>query len=200
MPVMPGKMAELRATLGLPEADCKNVDFETLRVWGGLKPGLKMKDIEALFQRIKLEEPAAAAEAPVADKAAAPKKAEQQRKQEPKKDAEPLPEGVICIDDFCKVQLRTAKVLEAERIPNADKLLKLKIEVGAETRPLVAGIAKFYAPEEMVGKTIIIVANLKPRKLMGIESQGMLLAAKDAEGNLKLATIEGGFASGCSVG
>jgi methionyl-tRNA synthetase len=195
LPVMPAKMAELRATLGVDDA--AGVDFESLKVWGGLKPGSKMKDIEALFQRIKIEEP----EAPKAAAATeAPKKSEAKKREEPKKAEEPLPEGVITIDDFCKVQLKTAKVLEAERIPNADKLLKMKIEIGSETRPLVAGIAKFYAPEEMVGKTIVVVANLKPRKLMGIESQGMLLAAKDETGALKLATIEGGFKSGCGVG
>ena len=195
LPVMPTKMAELRSTLGL--SDTVEVDFETLKVWGGLKPGSKMKDIEALFQRIKLEEAVPVPAAEAVKKTDAPKKVE--AKAEPKKDVEPLPEGVITIDDFCKVQLKTAKVLEAERIKGADKLLKLKIEVGGETRPLVAGIAKHYTPEEMVGKTIVIVANLKPRKLMGIESQGMLLAAKDGDA-LKLIGVEGGFKSGCGVG
>jgi len=188
IPVMPAKMAELRATLGIQE---QSVDFASLKSWGGLKPGSQMRDIDALFLRIKPEEK------PAEPVAVAPAKAEEPKA--PAKAVEPLPEGVICIDDFCKVQLKTAKVLEAERVKGADKLLKLKIEVGSETRPLVAGIAKFYTPEEMIGKTIVIVANLKPRKLMGVESQGMLLAAKDGE-SLKLVTVEGGFKSGCSVG
>ncbi len=191
LPVMPAKMTELRATLGIQ--DPANVDFESLKGWGGLKPGSQMRDIEALFLRIKPEEK------PITVESVSVKAAVVEAPKAPAKDAEPLPEGVIIIDDFLKVQLKTAKVLEAERVKGADKLLKLKIELGSETRPLVAGIAKFYTPEEMLGKTIIVVANLKPRKLMGIESQGMLLAAKDGD-SLKLVTVEGGFKSGCSVG
>jgi methionyl-tRNA synthetase len=196
LPVMPAKMAELRETLGLSG----EVDFESLKVWGGSKPGAKMKDITALFQRIKIEEPVEEPK-PEAKDAKKVAKDAPSKKDAPKKEAEPLPEGVIVIDDFLKVQLRTAKVLEAERLEGSDKLLKMKIEVGAETRPLVAGIAKHYAPEQMIGRTIIVVANLKPRKLMGVESRGMLLAAKDeATGELKLVGVEGGFKSGCGVG
>lgn len=183
LPVMPGKMAELRRTLGLPETECVSATFDSLRTWGGLKPGLKMKDIEALFQRIKIEERPVEAKT----EAAASKKEE-------------TLEGLITIDEFFKTQLRTAKVLEAERIKGADKLLKLKIELGSETRQLVAGIAMHYAPEDVVGRTIVVVANLKPAKIRGIESQGMLLAAKDGS-TLKLVSIDGGaFPSGSSVG
>ena len=81
----------------------------------------------------------------------------------------------------------------------ADKLLKLSIEVGSETRQLVAGVAQYYSPEAIIGKTIVIVANLKPAKIRGIESQGMLLAAKDGN-NLKLVTIDGDMPSGVSIG
>ena len=105
----------------------------------------------------------------------------------------------ITIDEFFKTQLKTAKVLTAEKVEGADKLLKLSIEVGTEIRQLVAGVAQFYTPEEIVGKTIVIVANLKPAKIRGIESQGMLLAAKDG-GNLKLVTIDGDMPSGISIG
>ena len=87
----------------------------------------------------------------------------------------------IEIADFAKVDLRVAKVLEAERVEGADKLLKLQVDLGTEQRQIVAGIAKQYAPEELVGKKIIVVANLKPAKLRGIESNGMLLAASDTE-------------------
>ncbi|HUM41312.1 MAG TPA: methionine--tRNA ligase subunit beta, partial [Nitrospira sp.] len=87
----------------------------------------------------------------------------------------------ITIDDFMKVQLKAAKVLAAERVPKSDKLLKLQVSLGAEQRQIVAGIGKKYEPEALVGKTIVIVANLKPAKLMGIESQGMVLAAGDSE-------------------
>lgn len=87
----------------------------------------------------------------------------------------------ITIDDFMKIQLKSAKVLAAERVPKSEKLLKLQVSLGAEQRQIVAGIGKKYEPEALVGKTIVIVANLKPAKLMGIESQGMVLAAGDSE-------------------
>ena len=87
----------------------------------------------------------------------------------------------ITIEDFQKIQLKTAKVLSAERVPKSEKLLKLQVSVGAEQRQIVAGIGKRYEPDSLIGKTIVIVANLKPAKLMGIESQGMVLAAGDTE-------------------
>ena len=87
----------------------------------------------------------------------------------------------ITIDEFMKVQLKTAKVLTAERVPKSEKLLKLQVSLGSEQRQIVAGIGKKYEPETLIGKTIVIVANLKPAKLMGIESQGMVLAAGDSE-------------------
>lgn len=87
----------------------------------------------------------------------------------------------ISIDDFMKIQLKAATVLAAERVPKSEKLLKLQVSLGAEQRQIVAGIGKKYEPEALVGKTIVIVANLKPAKLMGIESQGMVLAAGDSE-------------------
>jgi methionyl-tRNA synthetase len=87
----------------------------------------------------------------------------------------------ITIDDFQKIQLKTAKVLTAERVPKSEKLLKLQVSIGNEQRQIVAGIGKKYEPESLIGKTIVIVANLKPAKLMGVESQGMVLAAGDSE-------------------
>ena len=87
----------------------------------------------------------------------------------------------ITIEEFQKIQLKTATVLSAERVPRSEKLLKLQVSIGSEQRQIVAGIGKKYEPESLVGKTIIVVANLKPAKLMGIESQGMVLAAGDSE-------------------
>jgi methionyl-tRNA synthetase len=95
--------------------------------------------------------------------------------------AAPPATAQITIDDFMKIQLKTAKVLTAERVPKSEKLLKLQVSLGTEQRQIVAGIGKKYEPESLVGKTIVIVANLKPAKLMGIESQGMVLAAGDSE-------------------
>ena len=99
-----------------------------------------------------------------------------------------------------KIQLRTAKVLSAERVPKSEKLLKLQVSLGegAEPRQIVAGIGKKYTPEDLIGKTIIIVANLKPAKLMGIESQGMVLAGEGGQG-LGLVTPERDLPPGAKV-
>ena len=97
---------------------------------------------------------------------------------------------MITIDDFKKVDLRIAKVLEAERVPKSEKLLKLQISIGSEKRQLVAGIAQHYKPEDLIGKKIVVVANLQPAKLMGQESQGMLLAASNSEGKLTILSTE----------
>lgn len=117
----------------------------------------------------------------------------------PKQDA--APENVatlVDINDFAKIQLATAKILAAEPVPNTDKLLKLRVECNGE-RQIVAGIAKFYKPEDLIGKCIIIVANLKPAVLCGVESFGMLLAAKRKK-ELRLLTVDGELPPGTSVG
>ena len=114
---------------------------------------------------------------------------EKQKQEEPK---------YLSIDDFKKVELKSAKVTAAERVEGADKLLKLQIEVGAEKRQLVAGIAQHYTPEELIGKTIIIVANLQPAKIRGVESQGMLLAVNDGN-TLSLLTSDKNVDSGKPV-
>jgi methionyl-tRNA synthetase len=97
-----------------------------------------------------------------------------------KKKAEPMAPQ-IGIEDFARVDLRAARVISAEKVAKADKLLKLEVDIGHETRTVVAGIARLYAPEDLVGKTVILVANLKPAKLMGIRSEGMVLAAVDGK-------------------
>ncbi len=119
--------------------------------------------------------------------------------------ARPAPAGapagvaLIGIDDFSRVRLRTARVLAAERVPDADRLLKLQIDLGDEQRQIVAGIAKSYAPEQVVGKTIVVVANLEPAEIRGVRSDGMLLAAKTKKA-LRLITIDGDLPPGASVG
>lgn len=94
---------------------------------------------------------------------------------------QPADSGLITFDDFAKVQLRVGRVLEAAPHPNADKLLVLKVDIGTETRQICAGIRANYPPEQLVGKNIILVANLAPRMMRGLESQGMLLAASNAD-------------------
>ncbi len=191
-PVMPRKMAELRRILGLPEAECETSRIADLADESNVLSGLAMQDSEGLFPRvlIEVEDTPAAAEAP---KPAAKTPASQK--------SEAAPEGVQLINfaDFSRVQLKTAKVLEAEKVEGADKLLKLQIDVGGERRQLVAGVALYYTPEQMVGKTIVIVSNLEPAKIRKIESQGMLLAAKVGN-ELRLITTDGEIASGAGVG
>ena len=93
---------------------------------------------------------------------------------------------MISIEDFKKVELKVARVLEASRVEGSDKLLKLKVDIGNEQRQIIAGIGKSYQPEALLSREIIIVANLEPRSLMGLESQGMLLAANDENGPIIL--------------
>jgi len=137
--------------------------------WGGLTPGKSLNKHDALFPRIDV------------------KKLEKPSQSNGKKTE---PNNVITFDEFQNVELKTAKVLEAEKVDSADKLLKLQVEVGDEKRQLVAGIAKFYKPEELVGKMIVVVTNLKPATIFGLESYGMLLAAKKGK-DLTLITIDG---------
>ena len=103
-------------------------------------------------------------------------------------------------EDFEKMDIRTATVLEAERVPKTDKLLKLTIDTGLDKRVIVSGIAEFYSPEDMVGKQICILANLKPRTIRGIESHGMILMAKQSDGTMRFITPQDAVANGAVVG
>ena len=105
----------------------------------------------------------------------------------------------MSIDEFAKIELRVAKVLTAERVPKSKKLMKLWIDLGYEQRTVVAGIAEAYEPDQLVGRTIVIVANLKPAKLMGIESNGMILAASGDDGRPLLLSAEDGAEPGMRV-
>ena len=105
----------------------------------------------------------------------------------------------ITIDDFDKVQIQVGEVIKCEPVPKAKKLLVSQIKIGAETRQIVSGIAKYYKPEEMVGKKIAVITNLKPCKLCGVESQGMILAAGDDEGNLSVVTVDKDIVSGSEI-
>ena len=120
------------------------------------------------------------------------------QKEEPKKEVE-IPEvDEITIDDFMKVELRVAEVLEVEPVKKADKLLKLQLDLGYERRQVVSGIAQYYKPEELVGKKVICVTNLKPVKLRGELSQGMILAGSN-DGVLSVATVDDSLPNGSKV-
>ena len=121
-----------------------------------------------------------------------------EKKKEKSKMTEQGVAEVIGIEDFAKVQLKVGKVLSAERVEKSEKLIKLKVDTGEE-RQIVAGIGKAYDPDYLVGKKIVVVANLKPAKLMGIESQGMLLAATDEDGTLSILGLDRDVHQGARV-
>ena len=107
---------------------------------------------------------------------------------------------VVSFDDFCKVDIRVGKVLECEKVPKADKLLKFKIDDGMGGRTIVSGIAKYYKPEDLVGKEVCFIANFEPRKLKGVDSKGMILSAENADGSLVVIGPQGEVKPGCKVG
>jgi methionyl-tRNA synthetase len=164
--------------------------------WGGLKPGTVTRKGDPIFPRIDVKREAASAEMEISVK-------EPQVQAEASKAAKPAAEGgqdnLIDISEFAKLELVVARVISAEKHPNADKLLKLKVDTGDGQRQIVAGIAKHYRPEELVGRNVIIVANLKPAVLRGERSEGMLLAATSADGTLEIVSVSGQIAPGSRV-
>ncbi|MFN5844727.1 MAG: methionine--tRNA ligase subunit beta, partial [Flavobacteriia bacterium] len=107
--------------------------------------------------------------------------------------------NAIGFDDFTKMDIRLGTILEAEKVEKADKLLKLTVDTGIDKRTIVSGIAEHYSPEEIVGKTVQVLLNLEPRKIRGIESQGMVLMAEDENGTLSFLVPEKGFTAGGGV-
>ncbi len=168
LPFIPATAEEILDTLGTDHRD-----FESLSAFGALVPGGEVGDSRVMFARLDEEKELAAFEAErQAQLAEAAAKEAAEAKPE-------RPEGcaLIGIEDFMNVELRTAKIIACEKVPKAKKLLKLQVDLGYEERQVVSGIAKWYAPEELIGKKIILVANLKPATLCGIESNGMILAS-----------------------
>ena len=179
-PYMPTTAGKLWQQLNLP-GTIEELRLADIEKWGGTPANMHIGQAQQLFPRIEVEK----VEQPVKE---AKNKAEKQKSKKDKQ-KESQPEGEISIDDFAKIQLRVAKVLEAEAVPKADKLLKLKIDLGDEQRELVSGIAKQYKPEELVGKNVIVVANLKAAKIRGVVSHGMVLAASAGD-DLQLVTVD----------
>jgi methionyl-tRNA synthetase len=194
-PIIPDSTAKIFTQLGL--GDITTTDLNSLR-WGQMNAGTRLGTIEAVFPRAdksaiermqQMEEdrknaaeaasatPAATGAAPSAGAGAAPLPQSAEVGTSSPAPAAPY----ITIDDFLKVELRVGTVLTAEKVEKADKLLRLTVDIGTEVRQIVAGIAKAYAPETLLGRKVVIVANLAPRKLRGIESQGMIVAASLGE-------------------
>ena len=190
-PTMPRTPARIFEQLGV--SDPALCSFESTSRFGVLPAGGRVQKGEALFPRIDIKKELAAI---VPTPAAQPVP-------EAKPNAEKAQDdGLITIDDFARVRLRAARVTAAEKVEGADKLLKLTLSLGAgePERTVVSGIAKFYTPEEMVGKQVVVVANLRPAKLRGIRSEGMILCASDAQDKtLKLVTVEPGVEDGADI-
>jgi len=184
-PLLPHVAGLIRAQLGLGDAPLADWAHETR--WGGLPGGLKTEEAQPIFPRIDTKKNAApAAQKP--KKETTPKMAETTPAPTTEAPAAattaPQAPATITIDDFAKVQLKIGEIKTADRVEGATKLLRLTVDIGEEApRQILAGIAESYAPEDLPGRKIVVVANLAPRKLRGFESQGMLMAATDAEGH-----------------
>lgn len=164
-PVMPGAVLKMASGLALAPDDPRVSSLEKGGTWGLMIPGTQLNSIDALFPRLDKE--------PQQGKTKDKKKQKAQKK----KGNEAEGEGLISFDDFQKIDLRVAEITAAEQVKKSDRLLKLTVNA-PEERTIVAGIAEHYSPDELIGRQVVIVANLKPAKLMGIQSQGMVLVAK----------------------
>ena len=182
-PAMPAKCSTLLSALGVQTQSVRDGAR-----WGLMPPGTVVdSDPPILFPRIDTGNQAWSTKPqaePTKTKGKEPKVSD---------------DNLISFEEFGRVDLRVAEVLTAERVPKTDRLLKLGVCIGAEERTIVAGIATSYEPEQMIGRKVILVANLKPAKLRGIESQGMLLAAEDDAGHLSLVEVPSDTSSGAKV-
>ena len=191
-PFMPETTAKIRKQFNAPE-----LTLEDLTKFGNYVSGTKVTDApEILFARLDINEIM-----PKVEEIRAKQRAEAGVTEEPQAEAgidvEKKPE--ISIDDFMKVQLRVGEILKCEEVPKSKKLLCSQVKIGSEVKQIVSGIKQHYSAEEMVGKKVVVVTNLKPAKLAGVLSEGMLLCAEDAEGNLSLLTPEKNMPNGAEI-
>lgn len=177
---IPETSEKLAAALGI-----KNAALDELNGFGGLTAGVKVGEAALLFARIDSEKMLAEIEKENAAKA------------KPAIELEPF-KGEIDFEKFLELDIRVGKVLECEPVPKSNKLLRFTIETGSETRQILSGIAKYYKPEDLVGKNVLFIANLPVRKMMGLESHGMILSA-EYKGDLVLTTVAGDIQSGAQI-
>ncbi len=205
-PTMPRTPERIFAQIGVTDEALKT--WASVKVFGGVVPGSKVHKGEALFPRIDVAKELELLEA---EKQAALDHAKEMAEKDAKQNELPAPvdeektvftqRDLIQFEDFEKVQLVVAKVLKCEKVPKADKLLMSTLKVGDTERVVVSGIAKFYTPEEMVGKKVVLLANLAPRKIRSVESNGMLLCAANADDSkLSLLTVDSDMEDGCEIG
>ena len=199
-PFMPRTPEKIWAQFGITRGEV--TAWDTIHEFGTLTRTLTAKKGENMFPRIDKEKELAILEAhaPTEAKEEDNKAKESKDKGASKADKESVKEvSEITIDDFAKLELKVGEVVACEKVPKADKLLVSQIKIGEETRQIVSGIAAYYSPEEFVGKKVVVVTNLKPVKLRGIMSEGMVLCASDAEGNLVAVGPLGEMVSGAIV-
>jgi methionyl-tRNA synthetase len=192
-PVIPGTTSRVFAMLGLAARDPQPADL----AWGVLEPGSALGELKPLFPRVE-KSGSAQQERPRKEERVAEEKPGGAPAAPSSAPVAAAPSERIDVSDFARVELRVAQVTAAEKVAGSKKLLKLQVDLGAETRQLVAGIAESYAPEALVGKQVAVVANLKPAKLMGVESNGMVLAASP-EGRAVLLTLDGDVPPGTKI-
>ncbi len=193
-PFMEKTSREIRSQLGLKD----EVIWEDAKTWGILKAGGKVEKGDIIFPRLDIKKELVRldeANQKLIDERANRTKGEKKEVEEIVEEKEEL----ITIDEFDKIKLKTAEIIKCEDHPKADKLLVLTLKLGDETRQVVSGIKKFYKPEDLVGKKVVVVVNLKPVKLRGIESKGMILAAEDSEGKLSLLTTLEDLEDGATI-
>ena len=192
-PYMPRTPEKIFAQFGVP-GDPALRSWESLGSFGASVPGSTVKTAEVLFPRRELPEEGSE------EKKEAPPASGKKAKTPPcSGPSQKEGEGLITIEDFSRLDLRVAEIMAAEKVAGADKLLKLTLRVGTEERQVVAGIARHYQPEDIKGRKILYVANLKPVKLRGVLSQGMILAATDDSGKMALTTVSKDIPSGSRV-
>jgi methionyl-tRNA synthetase len=186
-PFMPRTPESIWQQIGLKDFH-ELKSWDSLREWGMIKPGTVVQRGDDLFPRLNLQ---AEIREMQGDRPAEQKVQEDQAEEQ---------EGLISLDQFQKIDLRVAEIISAEKVPKSDKLLKIEVEIGANNkRQIVAGVAAHYQPDELIGKQVLFVANLKPVKLRGILSQGMLLAATAEDGRLALTTVDRQIPSGSRI-
>lgn len=194
-PFMPQTPEKIWEQIGVQRGEF--TAWDTIHTWGTLPKSVTAKKGINIFPRIDKEKELAALEATMPVVAKAEEKKEEPKKVKEVKEVKEV--EMITIDDFAKVELKIGEVIECDRVPKADKLLVSKIKIGEEVRQIVSGIAAYYTPEEFVGKKVVVVTNLKPVKLRGIMSEGMVLCASDDAGNLVAVGPLGEMVSGALV-
>ena len=200
-PFMPSTPERIFAQLGVEDPEQKT--WESLQAFGGIAAGTKVHKGDALFPRIDVNKELEALAEPAQAEKKEEKAAEKQEKKEKKESKHDEPEypAEIAIDDFFKCKIQVARVLACEKVEKSSKLLKFRLGLGKDgERTVVSGIQKWYDPETLVGTQVAVITNLKPAKLAGIESQGMILSALDDNGNLRLVTVGEGVEDGALIG